>query len=79
VVGGGGSGFTPDGTGLTTGGAQDGGNGSVVLSWVVEPGCAPVPPGPGPAPGPANGEGAAGTPGAAAPATPVIAVARFTG
>ena len=32
-----GSGFTPDGTGLTTGGNT--GNGEVTISWTVEPGC----------------------------------------
>jgi hypothetical protein len=49
----------------------DGGDGEVVLEWVVDPGCAPVPPGPGP--------DGAGTGAGAGAATAVIAVARFTG
>ena len=49
--GGGGSGHTPDGQGLTTGGAEPNReNGSVFLTWEVDPGCGVVPPEPVPAP-----------------------------
>src|SRR5215510_15778104 len=42
--GGGGSGFTPDGTGLSTGANITSDKGIVDLTWVVDPGCAPTPP-----------------------------------
>jgi len=71
--GGGGSGFTPDGTGLSTGANITSDKGIVDLTWVVDPGCAPTPP--PPPPGPTAGAGG----GEATAAVAVIAVARFTG
>jgi hypothetical protein len=63
----------PDGSGLSTGvGADNGGNGLVMLTWVVDPGCAPEPPGPEPGPGPEDGA-------ALGAASAIVAEARFTG